>query len=125
HLELSTVRQLRAELKSAVALATLAPDLELQVEIAILLLAAQERVRFPPRWRRADDGPVLHAPESFQSLPAAQVLAVEEGAGRCRSWSGLGRRNAGDGLAVLLDLHRAPLGRLHFRHRAVLVLDAD
>src|SRR5262249_45284194 len=53
--------------------------LELQLEVPVLLLAAQEGVEFEPaRVGGADQGAVLDRPVLGQPLPALQVLAVEE-----------------------------------------------
>src|SRR5205823_11948947 len=70
-----------ADLHAAVALAALEPDLERQLEVAVLLLAAQERIEVDALAGVADDGAVVHLPVFHQALEAVGVLAVEELAG--------------------------------------------
>src|SRR5262249_4809740 len=93
-----------ADLHAAVPLAVLEADLERQLEVLVLLLAAQEGVVVGVAGRVADDGAVLDAPVLHQALPAFEVLAVEEVARGGRVGQGRGGRGpqgqgreAGDG----------------------------
>src|SRR5262249_24789575 len=62
----------------AVALAVLEANLETELEILVLLLAAKEGVEARVFFRQADDGTVLDAPELHQAFKAFEVFAVEE-----------------------------------------------
>src|SRR5262249_39245551 len=70
-----------ANLHAAVALAALESHLEGQLEVAVLLFAAQEGVERDVLLAAADNCPVLDLPVLLQPLPAVEVLAVEELAG--------------------------------------------
>ena len=77
--EVLAVGDLAADLHAAVAFAVLEADLEGQLEILVLLLAAQERVELQALGRRrADKGALLDAPVFQESFPAVEVLAVKE-----------------------------------------------
>src|SRR5262249_23295514 len=78
HAELVGVAHPRAKLHAAVPTSVLAADLELQVEVPVRLLAAQEGMRLSARRNRPDNGPTFHLPEPVEALPSDQVLSVEE-----------------------------------------------
>src|SRR5262249_56787509 len=94
--EVREVEDGRADLHAAVGGRPLEPHLELQLEIAVRALAAQEGVELQALRRGADDGPVLDAPVLHEAIPAGQVFAVEEAAWGIRAAGGGAPREGRD-----------------------------
>src|SRR5205807_421212 len=77
--EMLAVENFAANLHAAVALSVLETDLKRQLEVLVLLLAAQEGVELQTLGRGgADDRSILDAPVFHEPFPAFEILAVIE-----------------------------------------------